>query len=209
MKTRIRLFSVTTLMLISGMVSAAPFTLLSDQSVWNYNVTATNFGSGGLSSVDYSGFLSEYTGALSGQAGFGNWAPPSGGATNTNWVADTDLALQQVFTLSGSVIGDVTLNLAVDNGAKVFVNGTQVFYADAGGYTNIWEYTQTVSGSLFNSGLNTVSVLANDYGGATYFDMKLVASDGVSSSVPEPSIIVLFGAGLAGLGFARCRKQKA
>ncbi|MCP4076410.1 MAG: PEP-CTERM sorting domain-containing protein [Gammaproteobacteria bacterium] len=196
-------------MLISGVVSAAPITLLSDQSFWNFNVTATNFGGGGLGSVDYAGFLSEYTGNEYGQAGFGNSTPPSGGATNTGWVAHTDLALQQVFNLSGSVIGDVTLNLAVDNGSKVFVNGTEVFYSDRGGYTSIWEYTQTVSGSLFNSGINTVSVLANDYGGLTYFDMKLVANDGVSSNVPEPSILVLFGAGLAGLGFARRRKLRA
>ena len=202
-------FFVLAVFLIFGQtVSAAPVTILSQQSFWDYNVTGTNFGPNGLASVDYAGFLAEYTGASNGQAGFGNTTPPAGGATNTAWNVGDDLALQTTTTLSGNVIGDVTLNVAIDNGAKVFINGTDVFFADAGGYTTIWEYTTTISGSLFNAGLNTISVLASDYGGLTFFDMQLVAEDGIGppSAVPVPAAVWLFGTALFGLvGFSKRR----
>ena len=196
-------------MIFSQAASAAPVTILSQQSFWDYNVTATDYGNGGLAGVNYAGFLAEYTGALNGQAGFGNTAPPPGGATNTTWNVNDDLALQTTATLLGDVIGNVTLNLAVDNGAKVFINGVDVFFADAGGYTNIWEYTASISGGLFNVGLNTISVMVSDYGGLTFFDMELVAEEGIRTpnAVPVPAAMWLFGSALVGLmGFGRRRK---
>ena len=208
MKIKSRFFAITILMAISGVANAGPITLLSQQSFWDYNVTSSNIDHTIFSSYDFSDFTSNYTGTSNGQAGFGNTTPPAGGATNTNWAANTDLALQTAITLTGSVIGDVSLSLATDNGAIVFINGVEVFSQVAEGYTSIWEYTATVSGGLFNVGANTISVLTEDHGGATFFDMQLVALDGVSSSgnVPEPSIMALFGLGLLGLGFARRRK---
>lgn len=209
-----RYYCVLAIFLIfSQTVSAASVTILSQQSFWDYNVTATDFsfGANGLGPVDYAGFLAEYTGTSNGQAGFGNTTPPLGGATNTTWTAGDDLALQTTAILLGNVIGDVTLNVAIDNGAKVFINGNDVFFADAGGYTSIWEYTATVSGSLFNVGLNTISVLASDYGGATFFDMQLVADDGIAppdlNPIPVPAAVWLFGTALIGLvGFSRRKK---
>jgi hypothetical protein len=43
--------------------------------------------------------------------------------------------------------------------------------------------------------------------GAVIRDHQVAWTDGVSVSVPEPSIIALFGLGLVGLGFARRRRQ--
>ena len=206
MRTTVYTFILGVLTLVSGMASAGPITIISQQGFWDYNVTSTNIDHTIFPSYDFSDFTSNYTGALNGKAGFGNRTPPAGGATNTIWTAGTDLALQTTATLAGNVIGDVTLSLATDNGAIVFINGTEVFSEMAEGYTNIWEYTATVSGGLFNAGANTISVLAEDHGGATFFDMQLVAEGGISSAVPEPSIIALFGLGILGLGFARRRK---
>ena len=186
---------------------AASVTIVSQQDFWNYNVTATDFGQNGLATVDYNGFLAEYTGTSMGQAAFGNHSVGLIPVPNTDWAAGTDLALQLTENLAGTVIGDVTLNLAVDNGAKVFVNGIEVFYDDAGGFTNIWEYTTTVDGSLFVVGDNTISVLANDYGQFTYFDMELIAENGINP-IPLPAAVWLFGSTLIGLmGMAAKRKN--
>ena len=192
----------TSLLLTCSQVSLASVTILEQQSVWNYNVTPTNFGQNGLASVDYAGFQSEYVGNLVGQAAFGNATVP-GFPPNTAWTVGTDLALQQIVNIGGTVNGDVTLNLAVDNGAKVFVNGTEVFFADAGGFTSIWEYSQSVAGNLFLVGMNEISVLTSDYGGLTYFDMELVAADGITP-IPVPAAAWLFGSALLGLvGYSR------
>lgn len=205
MKTKTRFLLIAILTLASGVANAAPITLLSQQSTWDYNTTASNINHTIFGTYDFSDFTANYTGASTGQAGFGNTTPPSGGATNTLWVANTDLALQTTINIGGSVVGDVTLNLATDNGALVFVNGVEVFREIAEGYTSIWEYSQTVSGGLFNAGINTISVLTEDHGGATFFDMELVANDGITTRVPEPGVIALFALGLAGLGFGRRR----
>ena len=85
MRTIICSLLLTVSMLFSGITTAVPFTILDQQSFWDYNVTATNYGAGGLASETYSDFLLEYTGVSNGQAGFGNTTPPVGGATNTNF----------------------------------------------------------------------------------------------------------------------------
>ena len=208
MKPKARVLTVTILILISGIAHSVPTTILTQQSFWNYNTTATVIDHTIFSTYDFTDFTNLYTGTSTGQAGFGNTTPPAGGATNTAWDAGTDLALQTTISLAGSVIGDVTLNLASDNGALVFVNGVEVFRQIAEGYTTIWEYTSPVSGGLFNVGLNTISVLAEDHGGATFFDMELVASNGINSSVPEPSVLALLGTSLIGFGIARRRARK-
>ena len=201
-----KIFAALVLMLGFGTAQAVPVTLLSQQSVWDYNVTGVNLNHTTWGIYDYATFTSVYTGTSTGQAGFGNTTPPSGGARNTNWTAGTDLALQTTINVAGSVVGDVTLNLATDNGAIVFVNGVEVFSEIAEGYTSIWEYTRTISGGLFSAGANEISVLTEDHGGATFFDMQLIADDGITR-VPAPGVLALFGLGLVGMGLLRRRRS--
>jgi len=189
----------------SGIANAT--TLIDIESEWNYSVLATDlyldWNTAGYSSFDWANAT-----WLTGQAAFGN-ASTYGGYTvntpNTLWAANTDLALTKDIQIDGNILGDLTLNVATDNGFILFVNGQQVAKANAEGFTYYWEYDLTIDSSYFNSGLNTISVLAEDHGGLTYFDMKLA---GDVAPVPEPTTMLLLGTGIAGLAGSRIRRKK-
>ncbi|NKB38692.1 MAG: hypothetical protein GKR93_16285 [Gammaproteobacteria bacterium] len=192
----VSLFTLTT-------AYAVPITIVSQQDVWSYN-QATGLGSG-LIGGGFATFTSGYTGTSTGNAAFGNSGLGGAPLYTTLWDANTALYLQKTVNLDGIITGNATLNVAVDNGAAIFINGTQVFNADAGGFTSIWEYTASVSDSLFINGLNTISVIANDYGGATYFDMQLLANiEAATANVPAPATFMLMLSGtIALLSFRR------
>ena len=187
----------------SAILYASPITIVSQQDTWNYN-QGTGLGIG-IITGGFSTFSAGYTGANIGDAAFGNTGGFSGvPVQTTNWDAGTALYLQKTVDLNGIITGNATLNVAVDNGAAVFINGVEVFNRDAGGFTSIWEYTQIVSDSVFINGLNTISVIANDYGGATYFDMQLLGNiEPAPTGTPEPVTLLLMASGLLGLGYQR------
>jgi hypothetical protein len=187
-----------TLGLVSN-ASAAPVTLVDQGSQWQYTTLSFDLWpsmNAPYSSVNWTTAASWSTG----NAPFGNSTYQT-----TYWTAGTDLALLQTFNVSGLVAGSATLNVASDNGFIIFLNGTQIANKNAEGYTNYWEYTLPVSGSLFSTGVNELAVLAEDHGGATCFDMKLTAD---VRPVPLPAAVVLFGTGLAGLAGTRLRRKK-
>lgn len=209
MKEHLAIMHAAILCMLPALTHALPITLVSQSDNWDYNFGSSLGGGGGDNS--FATFTAGYTGALNGNGPFGN---SSSGvpAYNIYWNANQALYLQTTVDLTGSVVDSAFLNLAVDNGASVFVNGSKVFGASAGGFTTIWEYSTSIATSPFIDGINTISVIANDYGGLTYFDMQMTADVSPTpptQNVPEPSVAVLLGLGLAGVGIMRRRRYKA
>lgn len=203
MKNLARVLLLMSITSLSSIAIATPITIVSQADNWDYNFGAS-FGAGGANSVTFADFTAGYTGTNNGLAAFGN-NNITGAPVQTFWAAGTSLFAQTTVNLSGTLTGDATLNLAVDNGAAVWINGNLAFQADEGGFTSIWEYSTTADDAFFIDGINTISVIANDYGSLTYFDMELLG-DIVPNSVPEPSTLALLGMGLAGFVFSRRKK---
>jgi hypothetical protein len=113
--------------------------------------------------------------------------------------AEDDLWVRRTFDTTG--FDSIAWNLGVDNGYKLFIDGTLVASDNAEGYTFRWEY----SGSLpaLTQGSHWVAVALEDHGGLTAFDMQITGNP-----VPEPGTLTLMGLGL-GLVARRTRRQKS
>jgi len=217
-------------LLLIGTISLAEATtttteLISQESFWNYTTTDSDLWSvsakNWVDNVGYNTFGWVTTGTSvwdttdttkwkTGKAAFGN-ANSYNGLTlkpyNTSWGAGTDLALQQTISFDPNNFENFNLKVAVDNGFILFVNGTQVAKQNAELFTYYWEYDMDIAPSYFTSGMNTISVFAEDHGGSTYFDMKITA-DLKAQPVPVPAAIVLLGSGLAGLVGAGLKRRR-
>ena len=127
----------------------------------------------------------------------------------TLWPADgpdgDDLWVRTALNLTGYDLSTIAWGLGVDNGFKLYINGNLVANKNAEGYTYRWEYTGSILQSYLNNGTNVIAVALEDHGGLTAFDMQIT---GNRSSVPEPSTLLLLGAGRAGVGLLRRRFRK-
>lgn len=86
-----------------------------------------------------------------------------------------DLWVRRTIDLTGVDLSQVSWGLGVDNGFKLYANGTLIDAQNAGGGTHRWEYTGGFGGALV-SGVNVIAVALEDHGGATAFDMEINAS---------------------------------
>lgn len=197
MKTMTANLAIVFLLALVCPANAAPTVLLDQGASWQYATLATdlwvNWDTAGYGSFDWSSAVWQ-----TGNAAFGNSVPDY----TTLWSANTDIALRKTINIPNNIVGNLTLNVASDNGFMIFVNGDQVAKANAEGYTSIWEYTFAISPSDYILGTdNVVEVLAEDHGGLTYFDMKL------TGVVPAPGAILLAGLGTGLVGWLRHRNS--
>lgn len=140
----------------------------------------------------------------------GTWltsAAPTGGTWSAapvaipgTWAVNTETAI--VYEIqAGAGLANVHIDLGVDNGIFVWLNGNYLFGAMAPGGANLNEYDINIPGTLV--GTNFLQILREDHGGGTGYDI-LVSAD---RAVPEPRALFLFGAALAGLGLIRRRRR--
>ena len=175
-------------------VHAIPVTFVAQGDSWNYDNVAIDLWSD-WTNAEYNSFDWGNANWTTGNAAFGNAYSLQ---VTTDWQAGTDLALETTVALNGIVNGNLTLNVASDNGFMIFINGAQIAKENAEGYTSYWEYTFNIDSSYLSQGINTVSVLAEDHGVATFFDMEL-SGDVDPATVPESGTLLLLGSGLVGL----------
>lgn len=150
----------------------------------------------------------------SGVAALGTWltaAAPSGGswsantvAIPSNWAVNSETAI--VYEIdAGAGISNFNIDLGVDNGIYVWLNGDYLFGAMAPGGAALSEYDINI-GSI-SGGTHYLQVLREDHGGATGY--LISATGDFAVRVPEPQVLALVGIGLVGLAFGARRKAGA
>lgn len=159
-------------------------------SEYTWNAYDGSFYTANLGSFDWSKINKVSNGA------FGNSEIGFDPTVQTYWSDNTGLALEKTFNLSGK-LNNAEIDYGIDNGAVIYVNGVEVSRLIEEGYGWQNEHSLTLASSLFKTGSNMIQVLAEDHGGATWFDLQLKGDVTGVTPTPEPSAIIL---GLMSLG---------
>lgn len=136
---------------------------------------------------------------LNGDYTGGTWSGP-GTAIPSSWAVNTETAIVYDFFLDG--LSDLTIDVGVDNGIVMWLDGVFIFGATRSGGANLNEYDINLSGIA--AGDHSLQILRADHGGSTGYAIEVRAQ---SVQVSEPATLGLIGLGLAGLIATRRRKQ--
>lgn len=132
----------------------------------------------------------------------------SGGAWSANpvaipsgWAVNSETAIVYDFTLA--LASDLHIDIGVDNGILVWLNGTFLYGATAAGGASINEYDIDVLG--LGAGSHSLQIIRADHGGGTGYGISVDAKE-LAVKVPEPGNILLFIVGLILLSVNRFKK---
>lgn len=122
-------------------------------------------------------------------------------AIPTTWAVNSETAI--VYEINaGAGLTNMTIDLGVDNGIFVWLDGVYLFGALAPGVATLGEYSINV-GNL-SGGTHYLQILREDHGGATGYGISVEADREV---IPEPGTLSLFGFG--GLALLLMRRRSA
>lgn len=136
---------------------------------------------------------------LAGDYTGGSWSAP-GTAIPSTWAINTETAIVYDFVLGS--LSDLTIDVGVDNGIVLWLDGVFLFGATRSGGANLNEYDINLSG--ISAGNHSLQILRADHGGSTGYAIEVRAE---AVQVSEPATLGLLSLGLAGLLATRRRKQ--
>lgn len=121
-------------------------------------------------------------------------------AIPSTWTVNHETAIVYNFVLNAT--SNLHIDLGVDNGILVWLNGSYIFGAQNSGGSFLSEYD--IDLNYLAAGSYALQILREDHGGATGYD---ILADAVP--VPEPASLSLLGMGLLSLGMIRRRRKSA
>ena len=133
---------------------------------------------------------------LAGDYSGGTWSGVPVAIPST-WAINTETAIVYDFSLAAA--SSLHIDLGVDNGIVVWLDGTFLFGATAPGGSALTEYDIDVASLA--AGSHSLQILRGDHGGAQDYHISVDAT-----AIPEPSSLLLSAVALAGMRLMRRKK---